>query len=148
MEHDAHREYRCLCADHGHFYPFHRDIYFPAAHHVPLIIFGGALNDNFIGKRISATGSQTDIAVTLLHQLGIQSTDFAWSNDLLNRKRKNFAYYSFDDGFGWVSPTDTLAYSNTFKSLSLPANSNDSVHKSIDTAKAYLQKMFDAYLKY
>lgn len=137
-----------LCADHGHRYPYNREAYMPAVHHIPLLIVGGALNDSLVGKRISSYGSQTDIASTLLDQLAINSEDFIWSNDLLNPFRKNFAYYSFDDGFGWVSRNDTIAYSNTFKSISWPYNSTESLHASVDTAKAYLQSLFDAYLKY
>lgn len=137
-----------LCADHGHRFPFNREAYMPAVHHIPLIVVGGVLNDSLVGKRISAIGSQTDIASTLLHQLGINADDFIWSTDLLNQSRENFAYYSFDDGFGWVSRKDTIAYSNTFKNLSWPYNSTDSLHSSIDTARAYLQTLFNAYLKY
>ncbi len=137
-----------LCADHGHRFPYNRETYMPAVHHIPLIITGGALNDKLRGKRISSIGSQTDIASTLLHQLKINANDFIWSNDLLNPSRKNFAYYSFDDGFGWVSKNDTIAYSNTFRCLSWPYYSNDSLHSSLDTARAYLQSLYNAYLKY
>ena len=137
-----------FCADHGHRYPYNREILMPGVHHIPLLIWGDGLNDQLTGKRIRSYGSQTDIASTLLNQLNINSTEFKWSNDLLNFARKNYAYYSFDDGFGWVSPSDTIAFNNYPPQLIFQTNTNRSEHPCIDTAKAYLQLLYDAYLKY
>jgi len=137
-----------FCADHGHRYPYNHEILMPGVHHIPLLFWGDGLNDQLTGKRIRSYGSQTDIASTLLNQLNINSTDFKWSNDLLNSARKNYAYYSFDDGFGWVSPSDTIAFNNHPPQLIFQTNTNRSEHPCIDTAKAYLQLSYDAYLKY
>ncbi len=137
-----------FCADHGHRYPYNREILMPRVHHIPFIIYGKALKEEFKGMRLKPYGSQTDIASTLLHQLGISSDDFKWSNDLLNPNRRNFAYYSFDDGFGWVSSDDTISANNNPVQIIFPDNSTPKEHQCIDTAEAYLQLLYDAYLKY
>ncbi len=137
-----------FCADHGHRYPYNREILMPAVHHIPLFFYGDALNDSLIGQRIKSFGSQTDISSTLLNQLNINADDFKWSNDLLNPERINFAYYSFDDGFGWVSPADTIAFNNHPPQLIFQSDAARSSHPCIDTAKAYLQLLYNAYLEY
>lgn len=137
-----------FCADHGHRYPYNREILMPAVHHIPLLFYGEALLDSLNGERIKSFGSQTDISSTLLNQLNINANDFKWSNDLLNPSRKNFAYYSFDDGFGWVSPADTIAYNNHPPQLIFQSDIKRTFHPCVDTAKAYLQLLYNAYLEY
>ncbi len=138
-----------LCADHGHSQPFNRNAFQTPQHRIPLLIAGGALNDSFVGKRISSIGNQTDIASTLLYQLGISSSDFLWSKNLLNKNTRGFSYFSFDNGFGWVSGADTFSFDTDGRRINYsPARKNINDHPALDTAKAYLQIMFEKYLEY
>lgn len=138
-----------LCADHGHWKPFDRSSKQPPEHRVPLLMVGGALNDSMKDKRISSIGNQTDIASTLLHQLNISAEDFLWSKNLLNPSARNFTYLSFDNGFGWVSKTDTFSYDVDGRVFCYPPTRTDiNNHPAGDTAKAYLQSLFDAYIRY
>lgn len=138
-----------LCADHGHWKPFDRSTTQPPEHRVPLLMVGGALNDSMKDKRISSIGNQTDIASTLLHQLDVSADDFFWSKNLLNPSARNFAYISFDNGFGWVSKSDTFSFDVDGRVFCYsPTRTDINNHPAGDTAKAYLQSLFDTYLKY
>ncbi|HTN07007.1 LTA synthase family protein [Agriterribacter sp.] len=140
-----------LVADHGHHLPRDRKFNEPARYHIPLIFFGDVLKEAYRGQKITGMGSQTDIATTLLKQLQITDTAFKWGNDLLNPNRKPFAFYTFDDGFAWLTAKDTLIFDNRAKRLLIP------VHKSADAAmndslltdgKAYMQVLYDTFLNY
>ncbi len=91
-----------IIADHSHDSP--RNQRFPSAafYHIPLLFYGGALKDEVRGKRDERRGSQTDIASTLLHQLNLPDTAYRWSKNLANPYSNNFAFFTFDEGFGYT----------------------------------------------
>ena len=120
-----------------------------ATSHIPLVFFGDVIKPEYRGTVVTGSGSQTDIAATLLHQLNLSAARFKWSNDLLQHNRKPFAFYTFDNGFGWVTNTDSLAYDERAKQIiyaspNLQKNGND----ALLNGQAYLQCMTDEYLKY
>ncbi len=139
-----------LVADHGHQLPKNRLFDEPAKYHIPLILFGDAIKPEYRGTVINTVGSQTDIAATLLHQLNLSSEKFKWSNDLLQHNRKPFAFYTFDNGFGWVTNTDAFAYDERAKQIIYDSKKSlsDADSVSLQTGKAYLQSMIGDYLKY
>ncbi len=137
-----------LVADHGHQLPRNRLFDEPAKYHIPLIFFGDVIKPEYKGAVIPATGSQTDVAATLLHQLNLSAANFNWSNDLLQRNRKPFAFYTFDNGFGWITNTDSLAYDERAKQIIYSSKNLQHQVDSLQNGKAYLQCMSDAYLKY
>jgi phosphoglycerol transferase MdoB-like AlkP superfamily enzyme len=133
-----------LVADHGHLQPRNRNPREPARFHIPVIFFGEVINPVFRGGKIENLGMQTDLPATILSQLEISSEAFTWSNNLLNPYRKNFAYYTSDDAFGWMTDNGTMLFD--FKT--------DSVTHSTLTAsevadgKAYLQKLFNQFISF
>ncbi|MEX1202389.1 MAG: LTA synthase family protein [Ferruginibacter sp.] len=129
-----------ITGDHGH--------RIPASKHrwedfrTPLLFLGGALSQTNI--RISEVGSQTDIAATLLAQLNIISTPFTWSKNMLASKYKPNAYFSFNNGFGWVVPPQKFIYDNVGL---LIVDSIGSVPKNVVFAGRKLQQAaFQDYL--
>jgi phosphoglycerol transferase MdoB-like AlkP superfamily enzyme len=76
---------------------------------IPMLWIGGALqvSDTIITK----FGSQTDLPVTLLHQLGLPGDDFIFSKDLLSPDTKSFAYYTYNDGIGFLNDSCCAVYS-------------------------------------
>jgi phosphoglycerol transferase MdoB-like AlkP superfamily enzyme len=139
-----------LVADHGHQLPKNRLFDEPAKYHIPLIFFGDVIKPQYRGTVLNTVGSQTDIAATLLHQLNLSAEKFKWSNDLLQRNRKQFAFYTFDNGFGWITDTDAMAYDARAKQIIYDAKKplKDADVASLQNGKAYLQCMIGAYLKY
>lgn len=131
-----------VVADHGHPFPGNDANDVPSKFHIPLIFTGGALKTKGM---ISTIGSQTDIITTLLHQLKIADSSFKWGKDLLDSSAKQFAFYSFNNGFGWVTPSGAETMDNVSKKPIY-------VDKDFDTAnikfgKAYMQFSYQDFLK-
>lgn len=139
-----------LVADHGHYLPKNRRFDEPRRYHIPLIFFGDVLKEAYRGKKIAGIGSQTDIATTLLRQLQLPDTAFKWGNDLLDPRRKPFAFYTFDDGFAWLAGKDTLIFDNRAKRLLYPGEQSPITYSDslLTTGKAYMQTLFEAFLNY
>lgn len=140
-----------IVADHGHRLPKEfPDPNYPGKFRIPLIFYGDVLKDNFKGQRNETIGSQTDIAKTLLTQLKINSNDFNWSKDLLNPKAKNFAFYSFDGGFGWINENGKFTFDNIGEKLlytDFPVGLAPSIQE-VKTGQAYMKLVYQQMLDY
>jgi len=134
-----------IIADHGHSSYKLRNNWSPGYNKIPLLFFGDVIKNEFKGTQNNKTGSQVDIAATLLHQLKIKSSQFKWSKDLLNPTTPGFAMYTFEVGFGWVCPEGYCVWDHNLKKtleIKLPVNKQDSVLK---VGKAYLQQVYQQY---
>ena len=89
-----------LIADHGHRYPGNNHHYSPKKFEIPMLWVGGALDSTGL---VTRTGSQIDLASTLLSQLNYEPNEFIFSRNLLSNSSNNFAYYAFNDGFGFIT---------------------------------------------
>jgi phosphoglycerol transferase MdoB-like AlkP superfamily enzyme len=132
-----------LVADHGHPYPNKDENHAPSKFHIPFILTGGVVTKQ--GVTIDALGSQTDIAATILSQLGLPHTEYVWSRNLLAPTRKPFAFYVFQDGFGYLTPQGEVTFDNTSKKVITQDKSV--TEEQLATGKAYLQHSFDDFLK-
>lgn len=79
---------------------------------IPMLWTGGAIKNSFNFNKI---GSQLDLAATLLGQLNIENTKYNWSKDLFGKNTKQWAFFAFNDGFGYVKPGKTLIWDNVGK---------------------------------
>ncbi|MBA3648083.1 MAG: LTA synthase family protein [Chitinophagales bacterium] len=139
-----------LVADHGHRLPRNRELDEPGRFHIPFILFGDVLKPEYQGKQLRMLGMQLDIAATLLSQLQIASSNFEWSNNLLNPYRNDFAYYCYDSGFGWMRDKDAITMRFDNKSITYhPVGNNNSISVSeFNNGKAFLQKLMEEFSNY
>ncbi len=128
-------------ADHGHPLPGHDANDRPTKFHIPLIFSGGALNTKGI---VTTIGSQTDIVKTVLDQLDIDTKNYPWSKDLLDSSAKQFAFYCFNNGFGFVTPKGVVTMDNVSKKIIYSKGNIDS--SMINAGKAYMQFSYQDYL--
>lgn len=139
-----------VIADHGHRIPGNLVEYDPERYRIPLLFFGEVIKPEFKGTRINKIGNQTDLAATLLNQLKIDPKRFVWSKDLLNPGTAEFAFFNWDNGFGFANNEQIISFDNIGKNVILkknPLNSNsDSV--LISNGKAYMQEVYRQYLEY
>ncbi len=131
-----------LVADHGHPLPGHDPVDVPSKFHIPLIFSGGALT---MKGKINTIGSQTDIATTILDQLHLPTNKFKWGKDLLDSSARQFAFYSFNNGFGLVTPSGTETIDNVSKKTINKDAGFDTTE--IKFGKAYMQYSYQDYLK-
>jgi phosphoglycerol transferase MdoB-like AlkP superfamily enzyme len=109
---------------------------------IPMLWVGGAVSKR--GLRIEKLGSQVDIPITLLNQLGLTG-NFPFSKDLLSNYSKSFAFYTYNEGFGFI--TDSSAVSFDLKSKTPVFTEGKDPESAERKGKAYLQVLFNDYLK-
>ncbi len=138
-----------LVADHGHRLPANKyEIYHPRRFKIPLLFFGDAIKLEYKGKKIETTGSQTDIPATLLAQLNINYGEFKFSRDLLNPQAKAFAFYNWDNGFGFATPEATVSFDNIGKNTTYNKEKKQgAAQANIKSGKALMQEVYSEYLK-
>jgi phosphoglycerol transferase MdoB-like AlkP superfamily enzyme len=124
-----------ITADHGTPLPGNTAYNVKLKFHVPFLIVGGALNHQ--PGVFDKVCSQTDIAKTLLDQLKINSSAYLWSNDIFNPLYPGYAYYVFNDGFGFVTKDQYVIYDHTLKSTTY--YSNPDTAKVVEKGKALSQ---------
>lgn len=109
---------------------------------IPMLWLGGALavSDTVITKH----GSQTDLPVTLLNQIGLPEDGFRFSKDLLSEDTKSFAYYTFNDGIGFLCDSSYMAYSLITRDYLL--NESSSSARIRDPGLAYLQCLLNDFI--
>ena len=105
-----------IIADHAYLYPYGLSASAVERHRIPMLWLGGAVRE---AKQIDNYCSQSDLAATLLGQLGIVHDDFALSRDIFAVNSKQFGYYTFNNGFGVVDTTGSTIYDCTTESVIL-----------------------------
>ncbi|MGB4399298.1 MAG: sulfatase-like hydrolase/transferase [Daejeonella sp.] len=139
-----------VIADHSHRLPGSTTEYEAKRYQIPLLFFGDVVKPEFRGKRIDKTGSQTDLAATLLSQLGIDHSRYKWSKDLLNPATKGFAFFNWDNGFGFATREQVISFDNVGKKIILRRDSTNTQSDVELTryGKAYMQRVYQEYLDY
>ena len=126
-----------LIADHAYPYPYGIANSDALRHRFPMLWLGGA------GRRpavVETYGSQSDLAATLLAQLGIAHGDFLFSRDLFDPARPKFGYWCFNNGFGVADAGGTTIFDCTSARVISP----DSTAAQLRDGKAMLQTTYKA----
>ncbi len=137
-----------LIADHTHKTHIKRDYYSAEKRKIPLLFYGDVIKDEFKGKTISKLFSQIDITSTVLAQLNADKSKFYWSKNMMNPYTKEFAFFTYDEAFGWKTPNGSYTYDLELKDFK--QNSFDVKNNTLEfeNGKAYLQTLFQQYLDY
>jgi phosphoglycerol transferase MdoB-like AlkP superfamily enzyme len=128
-----------ILADHGYCYPDSVTAHSPDYFHTPMLWLGGAVTQPL---KVDRLVSQTDLAATLLGQLNLLHDDFTFSRDVFSASYTYpFAFFSFNNGFGFRDSTGVSVYDNHPDRVILekPAANPDRVEKG----KAILQTLYD-----
>ncbi len=134
-----------LVADHSHnsyrnWHPASKEY-----HRIPLLFYGEVIRKEFRGTVCHKMGNQHDLAATLLGQLSLSAKAFRYSKDLLNPGTPDFAYYTTEDGMGWIRPSGYFTWDKGpdfyywWSDPKLP----DSIRQE---GRAYLQTVFGEYM--
>jgi len=132
-----------LVADHGTIIPFNTPNHAAEKFQIPMIWLGGALSvkDTTIAKY----ASQTDIAKTLLTQLNAPCEDFIFSNNLFSQDFEGYAFYAFNNGFGFMEKELKLIFDNNTGKYIYTQAVTDSLQ--LNYGKAFLQVLSDDFQK-
>lgn len=125
----------CL-PDHGFYYPREGSNAMPRFYHIPLL---------WLVKQpmqVDKIMNQTDLAATLLGQLGLEHTAFTFSRNVLGSDYKYpFAFYSFNNGFSFRDSTGVTVFDNNSGSILFDEPEAD--ESRLDKGKAILQTVYD-----
>ena len=128
----------CL-PEHGFYYPREGSNAMPRFYHIPLLWLGGAVKQPMQVDKIM---NQTDLAATLLGQLGLEHTAFTFSRNVLGSDYKYpFAFYSFNNGFSFRDSTGVTVFDNNSGSILFDEPEAD--ESRLDKGKAILQTVYD-----
>ncbi|MBP7151276.1 MAG: sulfatase-like hydrolase/transferase [Paludibacteraceae bacterium] len=126
-----------LVPDHAMHYPKNILLSSVERYQIPLLIIGGAIKSPM---KINTYASQIDIAATLLYQLGLPHQDFTFSKNILNPASPHFAFYTFPNGFGFLTPENHYVFDcNTNQVLWNSGQPNANKKKG----EAYLQMLYN-----
>ncbi|MDR0506534.1 MAG: sulfatase-like hydrolase/transferase [Dysgonamonadaceae bacterium] len=127
-----------LVPDHDMRFPKNIDHFSPERHDIFMLWLGGAVKNPAVIDNIC---TQADIAATLLNQLNIPANKFTFSRNILNPSVKEFAFYTFPNGFGMISPTGKIAFDcDSNAPVFSEGELNDSL---VVKGKALLQCLYD-----
>lgn len=139
-----------VIADHGHNLPkMTSEVYTPERYHVPLLFFGEVIKPAYRGKVYDRPGSQTDLAATLLKQLDMDATPYTWSTNLLNPYTNAFAFFSWDNGLGFVTEQQAVAFDDTGKQILYEKDKENKQQtaETLQQGKSYLQKVYQQFIE-
>lgn len=112
-------------------------------YHVPMLWTGGALVAR--GETVDGLVSQTDLAPTLLDQLGIAGGErYRFGRAVFATPGRPWVYYGFDDGFGLVTPRGSLVWEHLPNRITSRTGVTDAL--DLLAGRAMLQVTFQDYL--
>lgn len=116
-----------------------------AMHHkIPMLILGGALHPQWVGKEFSPIVSQLDIAKTLLNQMHIDDSRYPWSRNVLCNQFPSDAFYVFFGGIGYINTTGYAATYIQDRSYVHHSDMNDSLFNAMaKKANAFQQLVYE-----
>lgn len=127
-----------LVPDHAMRYPYDISNASPERYQIPMLFVGGAIQEP---RTVETIGSQIDLAATLLTQLGIERSEYIFSKDLLNPRSPHFAFYTFKDGFGFITPEGKAIFDCEADQPFDEYGATDNTH--LDQGKALLQSLYN-----
>ncbi|HLB10624.1 MAG TPA: LTA synthase family protein [Gemmatimonadaceae bacterium] len=134
-----------IIADHGHPLPNVPPLEGESAsqlYHIPMLWLGGALAVR--DTEITVTGSQVDVAPTVLAQLGRAHAQYKWGKNLLAADVQPFAFFSYLDGFGWVDARGRLVYGYNAREVMQRTPGAD--ERSVRAGEAYQRLTYQDFL--
>ncbi|HUU99523.1 MAG TPA: sulfatase-like hydrolase/transferase [Bacteroidales bacterium] len=131
-----------LVADHCRRNSLDMLVYSEEIFKIPMLWLGGALDKK--GIKIEKFGSQVDIPLTLLNQLNIES-GFPFAKDLLSDSSNSFAFYTFNEGFAFLTDSSKLIYDHKLGKPVVKEGADPELAEKF--GKAYLQALYDDYLR-
>lgn len=125
-----------IIADHAYLYPYGIAASAVTRHRIPMLWLGGAIDE---ARTVDNYCSQTDLAATLLSQLGLDHSRFTMSRNIFAPEAEQFGYYTFNNGFGVVNSAGATIYDCTTNQ----AISENPSEKDITKGKTLLQTTYN-----
>lgn len=136
-----------IVADHSHNSYRNWSFTTPFYHRIPMLFYGEVIKEEFRGKTMGRIANQMDLAKTLMNQLSMDSSPFTWSRDLFNPYSPEFGYYSFEEGLGWITKNGHFVYEPRIEHYHEDIIPDSLKEQTRKRGKAFLQVLFEDYMK-
>ena len=111
----------------------------PHIHHIPVLWLGGAVREP---RKIDLFTAQSDMAATMLSQLGMDHKDFRFSRNVLSDSYSYpFSFYTFNNGFCFIDSTGVTLYDDDASECLI--NDSYGSESRLKRGKAILQTLYD-----
>lgn len=109
---------------------------------IPMLWIGGAVEQK--NMKVNKYANQFDLPLTLAGQLNLK-TSFPFSKDLLSAGSHSFSFYTYNDGFAFITDSATSIYDAKLRGSVYSRGTNPESAERL--GKSFLQTLFDDYLK-
>ncbi len=125
-----------IMGDHG--YPFPQGVqnHEPRRYAMPIVMTGGAVKMPMKSNKVC---SQIDWIPTVLDAMNIESDKYIFSKNMLSDKTDEWAFYSYNDGWGLITKCDTTVYDKTAEKTVIESNNAEIREKQ---GKAIVQTIY------
>ena len=127
-----------LIPDHGISYLLGYNERGKESHSIPMIWCGGAVKKTI---EVNDYASQSDMASTLLSQLGIDYSKFIYSRNIADTTLTKFAYWTFPNGFAIADSSNFVVYDIDANNVSTFEGEDRDIR--LFQGKAILQKLYE-----
>lgn len=133
-----------VISDHSHNSWKQRSPDDPEHHRIATLLLGGALKDEWKGKRWEEIVSHLDWAKTLLEEMQIPANRYPWSRNILDSVKSSSAWYIFYGGVGYICDSGYSA-SHQYNIKQVISSTGDSLasHYWRDKALAFQQLVYE-----
>lgn len=97
-------------ADHGNVQPGNTGHWSDESFKIPMLWIGGGLNT--ASRLVPRYASQTDLARTILEEMNLKADKFIFGKNALAINCEGFAYFAFNNGFGFMKENCRNIYDN------------------------------------
>jgi len=129
-----------LVADHGCNHSGNIAYNEPRKFRIPMLWLGGVVAAH--DTTIHTISSQTDIAPTLLGQLNLNG-NYPFGRNILSKTKRDFAFYAFNDGYGFVADSCVIVYDNLTRQY--VTQKGRITQDLLNIPRAYLQTIYADY---
>lgn len=127
-----------LIADHGMPYPENVPTGALSRQRIPMLWLGGAVKEPCV---IETFGSQSDMAATLLTQLGIPYTDNPFSKNILDNEQPHFGFWTYNNALGVIDSQGYVIFDCTGNRIMESHGEQTHTEKLLEGGKAILQTL-------
>lgn len=109
----------------------------PQRNRIPMLWVGGAVRRPVVVDRVC---NQSDLAATLLHQMGLPADHFPFSRDILDPRSSSVAFHTYNNGFSVVDSVGRFCCYDlgAGRAVALPDDPNEA-QRMRRLGEAYLQ---------
>lgn len=127
-----------LIADHGMGYPEGVPLGALSRQRIPMIWTGGAVKEV---RQIDTYGSQSDMAATLLSQMGLAYENNPFSKNILDPEQPHFGFWTYNNALGMIDEDGYVVFDCTGNRIMEQEGEEAHVEQLLEGGKAILQTL-------